>query len=197
MRWILILVISLVLPGLVNAQTPLKVHPDSLLRARIVGSDTIPHVNMAEIVILAPRVFKNRFDERKYWSLVYNLKKVYPYAKLVSETVREVDAELAALETDKERRQYVKSMEQSLWGKQEKDMRKMTISQGKLLFKLIDRETANTTYFWIEAYRGSVSAFFWQGLARIFGTNLKSEYDPDGADKLIEEIVSYIERGYI
>ena len=73
----------------------------------------------------------------------------------------------------------------------------MTISQGKLLFKLIDRETANTTYFWIEAYRGSVSAFFWQGLARIFGTNLKSEYDPDGADKLIEEIVSYIERGYI
>jgi hypothetical protein len=152
---------------------------------------------MAEIVILAPRVFKNRFDERKYWSLVYNLKKVYPYAKLVSETVREVDAELAALETDKERRQYVKSMEQSLWGKHEKDMRKMTISQGKLLFKLIDRETANTTYFWIEAYRGSVSAFFWQGLARIFGTNLKSEYDPDGADKLIEEIVSYIERGYI
>lgn len=71
----------------------------------------------------------------------------------------------------------------------------MTISQGRLLIKLIDRETMNTSYELIRQYRGSLSAAFWQGIARIFGTNLKEEYDPYGEDIIIEIIVTEIESG--
>jgi hypothetical protein len=111
--------------------------------------------------------------------------------------VMQVESKLGTVNTDKERRKFIKSMEDSLWNLYEPELRKMTITQGKLLFKLVDRETSNSTYFWIDSYRGSVSAFFWQGMARLFGTNLKSKYDPNGEDKLIEQIVTYIEKGYI
>ena len=197
MRYIVFAALSLLLSGMLKAQVPVRLHKDTLVGTQIVDGDTMPHINLKEIPILPPKVFKNRFEERQYWRLVFNLKKVYPYAILVSATVKEIDDRMAAMRNDKERKQFIRSMEQSLWKEHEKDMRNMTITQGKLLFKLIDRETSNTTYFWIESYRGSVSAFFWQGMARLFGTNLKSQYDPKGEDKLIEEIVSYIERGYI
>ena len=75
------------------------------------------------------------------------------------------------------------------------DMRDMTITQGRLLIKLIDRETQNTSYTLIRQYRGGLTAAFWQGIARIFGTNLKEEYDPYGEDALIELIVNEIEAG--
>ena len=71
----------------------------------------------------------------------------------------------------------------------------MTISQGRLLIKLIDRETQNTSYDLIKDYRGKLSAAFWQGIARIFGTNLKEEYDRFGDDALIEIIIMEIESG--
>jgi hypothetical protein len=129
--------------------------------------------------------------------LVYNLKKVLPYSKIVAATVIQVEFKLASAKTEKERRRFIKTMEDSLWKRYEGDLRQMTITQGKLLFKLVDRETSNSTYYWIDSYRGSVSAFFWQGMARLFGTNLKSQYDPTGEDAIIEQIVSYIEKGYI
>jgi hypothetical protein len=167
------------------------------LQSTIIKGDTMPHIELKEVPILPPKKFRNKAEERQYWRLVYNLKKVLPYSKIVAQTVREVDAKLASIHTDKERRKYIKSMEDVLWKQYEGDMRQMTITQGKLLFKLIDRETSQSTYFWIDSYRGSVSAFFWQGMARLFGTNLKSEYDPKGEDKLIEQIVTYIEKGLI
>ena len=73
--------------------------------------------------------------------------------------------------------------------------RNMTISQGRLLIKLIDRETQNTSYDLIREYRGKVPAFFWQGIARIFGTNLKDEYDPYGEDVIIEFIIREVDAG--
>lgn len=180
-----------------NAQTVKKSGQDSLLRSVVVNGDTMPHIDLKEVPILPQRVFKNRFQERQYWRLVYNLKKVLPYSKIVAATVMEVESKLAHTKTDKERRKFIKTMEDSLWKRYEGDLRQMTITQGKLLFKLVDRETSNSTYYWIDSYRGSVSAFFWQGMARLFGTNLKSEYDPSGEDMLIEQIVTYIEKGYI
>jgi len=76
-------------------------------------------------------------------------------------------------------------------------MRQMTITQGKILIKLIDRETQNTGFELIKDHRGSVSAVFWQGIARIFGTNLKVEYDAEGKDYLIEKVIYEIEHGRI
>jgi hypothetical protein len=179
------------------AQTEKSVRQDSTYRTVIIDGDTLPHVDIREVPILPPFLFKNRFQERQYWRLVYNLKKVLPYSKIVAATVMQVESKLGTVNTDKERRKFIKSMEDSLWNLYEPELRKMTITQGKLLFKLVDRETSNSTYFWIDSYRGSVSAFFWQGMARLFGTNLKSKYDPNGEDKLIEQIVTYIEKGYI
>ena len=79
----------------------------------------------------------------------------------------------------------------------EGELKKLTIKQGIILVKLIDRETGNTSYELVKQLRGSFSAFLWQSLARLFGSNLKLEYDPYGEDKLIEEIVVMIEQGVI
>jgi hypothetical protein len=196
MRIILFTILFCFSTGL-DAQIVKKARQDTVLHSVVINGDTMPHIDLKEIAILPPKVFKNRFQERQYWRLVYNLKKVLPYSKIVATTVNDVESRLAALKTDKERRRFIKSTEDSLWKKYEGDMRQMTITQGKLLFKLVDRETSNSTYYWIDSFRGSFSAFFWQGMARLFGTNLKSEYDPKGEDLLIEQIVTYIEKGYI
>ena len=107
-----------------------------------------------------------------------NLKKVYPYALVVRSQLGDINLKLQELPDDRERRKYLRQTENSLFGEYEDDIRDMTISQGRLLIKLIDRETMNTSYELIRQYRGSLSAAFWQGIARIFGTNLKEEYDP-------------------
>lgn len=179
-----------------SAQTVKTVRKDSTRQVVVVNGDTLRHINLKEVVIF-PKTFKNRLQEKQYWRLVYNIKKVLPYSKIIAATVNQVEAKLDALPSERERKKYIKEMEDSLWKRYEADMRQMTTTQGELLFKLVDRETANTSYFWIESFRGSVSAFFWQGIARLFGTNLKSKYDPKGEDALIEQIVQYVERGLL
>jgi len=98
---------------------------------------------------------------------------------------------------EKERKNYIKDVEKDVFGEYEDDMKDMTLTQGKLLIKLIDRETYNTSYELIRQYRGAISAAFWQGIARIFGTNLKAEYDPFGDDILIELIIQDIQSGLL
>jgi hypothetical protein len=98
-------------------------------------------------------------------------------------------------QTEKERKEYLKNVEKDVFAQYEGDMRQMTITQGRLLIKLIDRETQNTSYTLIKDYRGKFAAVFWQGIARIFGTNLKEQYDPFGEDALIESIILEIDAG--
>lgn len=178
-------------------ENTVKTRMDSLRQATFLTGDSIPHIELEEVPVIAHPVFKNKRDARRYWRLVYNLKKVLPYSKIVAGVVTEVEFTLGQMETDKQRRQYIRSVEDSLWGQYEADLRKMTITQGRLLFKLVDRETSSTTYYWIEYYRGKVSAFFWQGVARLFSSNLKADYDPEGEDRLIEELIGLIEKGYL
>jgi hypothetical protein len=108
-----------------------------------------------------------------------------------------VAARLASLKTEKEQRQYIKQVEQEIVDEYEDDLKKLTITQGRILLKLIDRETGETSYELLKELKGSFNAFFWQTLARIFGHNLKSEFDPEGEDKLLDEIMSLIEAGAI
>lgn len=197
MRCVLVSILICVASLGANAQQVEKAGQEIRLRTVVVDGDTLPHIDLKEIPILPARTFKNRFEERQYWRLVYNLKKVLPYSKLVAATVNDLELKLKPVKSDKVRRKMIKSMEDSLWKTYEGDLRQMTITQGKLLFKLVDRETNNSTFYWIDSLRGSFSAFFWQGVARLFGTNLKSEYDPYGEDMLIEQIVTYIEKGWI
>jgi hypothetical protein len=106
-----------------------------------------------------------------------------------------VNEELSNIKSDKERKDYLKKVEKDVFANYEGDIRDMTITQGRLLIKLIDRETQNTSYVLIKDYRGKLAAAFWQGIARIFGSNLKEEYDPYGEDSLIETIIQEIDAG--
>jgi hypothetical protein len=122
---------------------------------------------------------------------------VYPYALIVRVKLEDVNRELEKISGDKEMKKYIRDVEKNVFGDYEDDMRNMTLTQGRLLIKLIDRETQNTSYELIRQYRGGLSAAFWQGIARIFGTDLKAEYDPYGEDAIIEQIISDIEAGRI
>jgi len=156
---------------------------------------TLPEVEIKEVTVVAHPSFAKKRDFRKYERLVYNLKRVYPYALIVRLRLSQVNEDMRNLKTEKERKDYMRSVEKDVFAKYEGDMRDMTMTQGRLLIKLIDRETQNTSYTLIKDYRGKLAAAFWQGIARIFGTNLKEEYDPYGDDALIESIVLEIEAG--
>jgi Domain of unknown function (DUF4294) len=156
---------------------------------------TLPEVEIKEVTVYAHPQFPKKSDYRKYERLVYNLKKVYPYALLVRNRLIKVNADMSNIKSDKERKDYLKKVEKDVFADYEGDIRDMTITQGRLLIKLIDRETQNTSYTLIKDYRGKLAAAFWQGIARIFGTNLKEEYDPTGDDALIESIILEIDAG--
>jgi hypothetical protein len=154
----------------------------------------MPEIGIREVTIHA-RPSRQRREYRQYERLVLNIKKVYPYALIVRVKLAEVNDELINYPDERERKKYLKNVEKDVFGKYQKDIEDMTISQGRLLIKLIDRETQNTSYTLIREYRGKFSATFWQSVARIFGTNLKEEYDPYGEDALIEAIITEIDAG--
>lgn len=157
----------------------------------------MPEVAIKEVTVVGrpSKESSRKSDYRKYERLIYNLKKVYPYALTVRQKMSQVNYEMEQLHSDRERKDYIKKFEKDIFKSYEGDIRNMTITQGKLLIKLIDRETQNTSYELIKEYRGGFTAAFWQGIARIFGTNLKEEYDPYGEDALMEIILTDIETG--
>ncbi|MCK7541798.1 MAG: DUF4294 domain-containing protein [Marinilabiliales bacterium] len=136
-----------------------------------------------------------QFDYRRHARLVYNVRRVYPYAMIVREEFGRINRLLETMPDEKDQRNFLQQYEKDLFQKYEEDMKKLTFSQGKILIKLIDRETQNTSYDLIRQYRGKFSATFWQSIARIFGANLKTPYDPDGEDYLIEQVIREIEAG--
>jgi hypothetical protein len=159
--------------------------------------DTIIHKNIPEVVVFPQQEFKNARHERRYNRYVEKVKKVYPYAKLAGELLQEYEPKYLALNDDRERRRMMKDMEQQLLDEYKDDLKRMTLSEGRILLKLIDRETSKTSYTIIKDFRGGVPAVFWQGIARLFGSDLKAEYDPAGEDRMLEQIVTLIEVGYL
>jgi len=156
---------------------------------------SMPEIEIKEVTIIARPSRAKRNEYRKYEKLIFNIKKVYPYALMVRRRLEKVNDDMKNITTEKERKEYIKTVEKDVFAEYEGDMRQMTITQGRLLIKLIDRETQNTSYELIKVYRGKISAAFWQGIARIFGTNLKDQYDAYGEDALIELIIREIDAG--
>ncbi len=156
---------------------------------------TLPEVEIKEVTVIGHPSMTRKSDFRKYERLVYNIKRVYPYALMVRVKLDQVNEALKNIPDERSRKEYIKNVEKDVFADYEGDMRQMTITQGRLLIKLIDRETQNTSYSLIKDYRGKFSAAFWQGIARIFGTNLKEEYDPYGDDILIELIIREVDAG--
>ena len=179
-----------------SAQQPQN---DSLTvtRAVVEGADTIPMVQLPELRIYERQDFEYLYLKRRYRRLIRNVKKAYPYAKVAGVKLKELDDHLVTIKNEKEQKAYIDQAEKEIMAEFEKEVKKLTVSQGIILVKLIDRETGRTSYKEIKELKGGFTAFFWQGIARIFGNNLKAEYDPEDADRVIEDIVLGIEAGFI
>ncbi len=168
-----------------------------VVKTTVFKGDTIPLFDLELVPIFAPLEFNSKREERKYGRLKRYVVKVYPYAEVAGEMLRYFDDTLKSFQTEYAKKRYLKKVEQQLKEEFEGELKKLTIKQGIILVKLIDRETGNTSYELIKQLRGSFSAFIWQSLARLFGSNLKLDYDPQGEDRLIEDIVLRIESGQI
>ena len=137
-----------------------------------------------------------RKEWRKYYKTVHNFAKTYQYALLAREEMDAADKYLAEHELSaRERDKYLKGVEKELIKKFETPLRNLTFSQGRMLLKLIDRELGMTSFYIIKDYIGGAAAGFWQGIAKIFGADLKKPYDKFGEDKLLEELVFIYQNG--
>lgn len=161
------------------------------------GYDTTYNYDLSEVVIIPQKEFKNNREKIRYNKLMRNVKKVYPLAKTAGDLLDFYAPILDTLPTKKARDEYFDIIEDSLWVQYGATLKKFTMSQGAILIKLIDRECQRSSYQVIKDFRGSFSAFFYQTFARLWGYNLKEEYNSEGDDKDIEDIVVMIEKGYI
>ena len=163
----------------------------------IVDGDTFPHVKLYRIIVYPQRKFASKKEKKRYDQLMFNVKKIYPFAVIIGNLYREIERDLANIPDQSDQRKYVKSREKELRKEYEETLINLTFTQGRLLIKLVDRQTDHTTFEVIEQFKGEMNAYFWQSLARLFGTNLKSEYDANKEDKIIEEIIALIENGQL
>lgn len=167
------------------------------LPSKAPDTDTLPIIKLNPAIIFPPFDNMNRREQRRFDRFIYNVKVVYPYAKLAGAKLREFKLVLDTIPSEKARKTYIKKAERELEDKFGDNIKAMTYSQGKILIKLIYRETGNSSYDIVKDLRGNFAAFIWQTLARIFGYDLKTTYDPAGEDKNIEKIVEMIEAGSI
>lgn len=165
-----------------------------LYEAIIIDGDTVPVISLPTARVTSRRVFKSKRESKKYYRLAYHVKKVLPYAKLAGKRMREVEEEVKDM-TPKERSKRMKLLEKEIKRDYEGELTKLSFTQGRILIKLLDRETGEVSYDIVKEFRGGFTAWFFQGIAKMFDYDLKSEYDPEGDDKLIEEIVQKVERG--
>lgn len=161
----------------------------------VYNGDTIAYYSLPTVDIVAYVNPQASEALKKYLKLRRDVLKAYPYAKLAAAELKFINDSIAKFKREREKNKFIKQREKEMKKRFEKDLKNLTYTQGRILIKLIDRETGNTSYALVKELRGSLQAFFWQGLAKLFGANLKSEYDSTGEDKGIEQIVQAIERG--
>lgn len=165
--------------------------------AYVENGDTIAIVGVQEIIIYPPIAFQNEKQRMQYNRLVRDIKKTLPYAKMIYATLIETYEYIQTLPTDKDREAHLKRMEKELYEEYKPALKKMTLSQGKLLIRLIDRECNQSSYDLVKAFLGSFRAGFWNFFAGLFGASLKSEWDPEGADATAEQIITLVEKGQL
>jgi hypothetical protein len=188
-------------PYKVNSDTIKGIHvtPDSAhpmrVPARVVGNDTLPVIDLSPSVVYPKLTRDMRRELEKFDRLVYNVRIVYPYAKLAGIKLREYQKVLDTIHSEKGRKAFIKKAEKQLEDQFGDNIRDLSFSQGKILIKLVYRETGNSTYDLVKELRGKFTAFVWQTMAKLFGYDLKTQYDPEGEDQAIEHIVKLIEAG--
>lgn len=152
--------------------------------------------SIAHVEVLPVYVFSRPIDLRRYRRLVDAVRKVYPLAQIAKAKMHEMEEQLLTLDK-KHQKEYIKQCYKEILDEYTPVAKRMTRTQGKVFIKLIDRETDYTAYELIREFRGGFVASFWQGIGRIFGHNLKTEYDRENIDKVLEQIVIYYEAGLL
>lgn len=159
--------------------------------------DTVLVLHLTGISCYPPLVFRDRKEEEYYWRTVRDVKLTLPYAKLIAETLIETYEYIETFPTQKEREEYLKAMEKSLFNQYKPALKRFTKTQAKVLIKLIQRETHQSSYDIVKAFLGSFRATFWQGFGKLFGVSLKSDYRPDKdrQDAILDRVASAVEEG--
>jgi hypothetical protein len=170
---------------------------DSIPPYIINGEDTVKTMVLNAIYIYPPQTLKSEKQDEQYRKLIRDIKKTLPYAKLIYSTLIETYEYMMTLPDDKIREEHLKRMEKELFAEYKPVLKKMTLSQGKLLIKLIDRECHQNSYTILKAFLGSFRAGFWNLFAGMFGASLKSEWDPEGKDAAAERIIQMVEMGLL
>ena len=166
----------------------------NLLEWIVVGDDTLPIVKLKPVSVVA---FKDYVSEYQYKRLKRNVQKVYPYAKQAAGIIAEIEEITGDIEKKRKKKKYLRNLEKELRDSFEDELKNLTISQGKILTKLLSRETGSTTHALLLKYKSKTSAMLWSTLGKRFGYDIKKMYDPinDSEDKTIEKIINEIELG--
>ncbi len=165
-KWYLFLCLLPLITGL-RAQT--------IMRFEVVDGDSIPVYTFDEVLL---NELKDPEAEKRYLRLVRDVKVTLPYAKLAAFRLQMMEDNLQLIDNDKERRQYVKKTEKAIKEQFLDDLKKLTVTQGQLLIKLIHRETGRTSFEILNEYTNPFTNIFWQGMAKMYGTTLKATFDP-------------------
>lgn len=180
------------------AQVPItNIRPEGYQRATLENGDTLAVVSLRQVTVFPEYKFKNKREQQKYTKLVRDVKKTLPYAKMVYDILIETYEYMETLPDEKSRQDHLERMEKELFKEYKPVLKKLTLSQGKLLIRLIDRECNQSSYNLLSAYLGSFRAGFWNFFAGIFGASLKTDYDPKGKDAMTERVVVMVENGLI
>ena len=183
MRFLLVIALLNIFSISIFAQDKLLIAPFS-----IVNGDTFFIADVPEVAVLA---FKDKEEHKKYYILKKRVLKVYPFAMSAKEKLMSIQKGLDSIPKRKHKKRYTREV--AKWVKEEyaEQLKNLTMSEGKILVKLIYRETNTTSYEIVKSYRGRFNAFFWQSMAKLWDNNLKTEYDPvnNRKDMLIEHIL--------
>lgn len=207
---VLILTLLILLPRIGKAQESLseelkqmemegKKVKGYLVPMRTEFGETLPTISLGPVSLYRDLKYATPKERRAYDRLVRDVKKTLPYAKMVNQTMMETYEYLQTLPDDRSREAHLKRMQSELYEQYKPEMKKLTLRQGKLLLKLITRETSSTSYELIDSFLGGFAAGFWNMFAKFFGASLKAEYDPanNAEDAMIERVCTEVEYGLI
>jgi len=186
--------------SVVDFSNPTEPTKGSVVYGRIEDNgDTTLIVYLPEVDIDLMQRYLQITETRQGRRLASNVKKVFPYAKLAGAKMQEYDSILANVSSKSERNRLMKQAEKEITDQYTEELKHLTITQGLILVRLIDRETGSTSYKVVQELRGKFRAFFYQGFARLWGYNLKEEFDPHNnpEDDEIDTIMTLLERGVI
>ena len=159
--------------------------------------DSVRMTVMRDVYVYPPLKFKDKKDEEFYWRTVRDVRKTLPYAKLAFSTLCETYEYIQTMPDKKDREKHLKQLEKDIFEQYKPAVKNMTKGQGKILLKLINRETDQSSYSIVKAFLGTFRAGFWQTFGRFFGMNMKADFNPDkdSEDAIIDRIANLIEQG--